>query len=268
MSFPQFERLVETIAALRDPKSGCPWDLKQTHKSLLRYLIEESYEYHHAVEEEDLDAMEEEMGDVLLQVILHSQLAKEAGHFDIESVSKVITDKMIRRHPHVFDNKEMVEYSTEQIKDNWQKIKHEEKGSPKKKHRINKSYLSFPALFCSEKIGHKTNKIRFDWDNAHQVIDKVQEEWDELKFELKEDHQTNTVKIKEELGDFLFTIAQLSRHLGIEPEDALREANKKFIRRFNTVEDLIAEDNKELESMNQMEMDVYWTKCKIMEKSK
>jgi len=267
MNFPNLERLAQVVKALRDPKTGCPWDLKQTHQSLLRYLIEESYEFHHAVELNNTAEMEEELGDVLLQVVLHSQLASEENKFNLDSVSKVIADKMIRRHPHVFDNPEGKAIDVSEVKENWQKIKHDEKGKPKLKHRIDKSYLKFPALFAAEKIGHKTNKIRFDWENAAQVAEKVEEEWDELKVELREDHGRNHKKIKEELGDLLFSVAQLSRHLGIEPEDALRCANQKFIDRFNSVEDLIDQDNKNLEDMDQSEMEEYWKKVKIKEKS-
>ncbi len=266
MSFPNLERLAQVVKDLRDPETGCPWDLKQTHQSLLRYLIEESYEFHHAVELNNYKDMEEELGDVLLQVVLHSQLASEKKKFDLDSVSKVIADKMIRRHPHVFNNPQGKVLEESEIKDNWQKIKHDEKGRPKQKHRIDKSYLKFPSLFAAEKIGKKTNKINFDWDNAHQVADKVEEEWQELKVELKEDHKKNHIRIKEELGDLLFSVAQLSRHLDIEPEDALRCANQKFINRFNTMEDLISNDKKSLEQMNQEEMEDYWKKVKKIEK--
>lgn len=262
MAYKEFERLVRVVKALRDPQTGCPWDLEQTHQSLLRFLIEESYEFVHATESQDDRHMEEELGDVLLQVVLHSQLGSERGAFDIESVSKALADKMIRRHPHVFDNENAQKVETAKIKENWEKIKNEEKGGFR--HRIDQAYLNFPSLFAANKIGNKTHKIHFDWAGPNEVIKVVQEEWEELQHELKTGESQK--KIKEELGDFLFTCAQLSRHLGHDPEEVLREANKKFIRRFNSMELLINADKKVLEEMTQEEMEEYWIKAKRAEK--
>lgn len=263
MSYPNFEKMVEVISKLRDPDGGCPWDLKQTHKSLLKFLTEESYEFIHATESEDYGAMEEEIGDVLLQVVLHCVIAKETNKFDIESVSKVLADKMIRRHPHVFEDPSLAKDDAE-VKENWEKIKNLE-AQGKNKRYFDESYLHFPALFSANKIGKKTNKINFDWENPNQVMYKVEEEWQELKEELAAS-KLSKERIKEELGDFLFSAAQLARHLEIDPEDALREANKKFINRFNSMEELIHEDAKKVSDMNQMEMDVYWNKAKKKEK--
>ena len=263
MSYPNFEKMVEVISKLRDPDGGCPWDLKQTHKSLLKFLTEESYEFIHATEEEDYSAMEEEIGDVLLQVVLHCVIAKQNGKFDIESVSKVLADKMVRRHPHVFQNPELAK-NDEEVKANWEKIKKEEASGKDNKY-FDESYLHFPALFSANKIGQKTKKINFDWENPGQVMYKVEEEWQELKEELAAS-KINKERVKEELGDFLFSAAQLARHLEIDPENALREANKKFINRFNSMEELIIEDSKQVSDMNQMEMDVYWNKAKNIEK--
>lgn len=263
MSYPNFEKMVEVISKLRDPDGGCPWDLKQTHKSLLKFLTEESYEFIHATEIEDYNAMEEELGDVLLQVVLHCVIAKQNGKFDIESVSKVLADKMVRRHPHVFQNPELAK-NDEEVKANWEKIKKEEASGKDKKY-FDESYLHFPALFSANKIGQKTKKINFDWENHGQVMYKVEEEWQELKEELAAS-KLNKDRIREELGDFLFSAAQLARHLEIDPENALREANKKFINRFNSMEELIIDDSKQVRDMNQMEMDVYWNKAKKIEK--
>jgi MazG family protein len=264
MSYPNFEKMVEVISMLRHPTKGCPWDLKQTHKSLLRFLIEESYEYLDAVESDNYELMEEELGDVLLQVILHCVIAQESSHFDIESVSKVLADKMIRRHPHVFEDPEIAKDEA-QVKENWEKIKGQEKADKDQRH-IDKSYLAFPALFSAYKIGKKTNKINFDWPNAKEVLEKVEEEFEELKEEVNKEFITQE-RIAEEMGDFLFSAAQLARHLGVEPEEALRSANRKFIRRFTQMEDLIHEDNKRVVDMTQLEMDKYWNKVKKVEKS-
>ena len=258
----EFKRLVQVVKKLRDPNGGCPWDLKQTHQSLLRFLVEESYEFLHAVESKDDKAMEEEIGDVLLQVVLHSVVAEQRGAFNLESVSKVLADKLIRRHPHVFDNPEGREFSDEEIKKNWKDIKELEK---KKEYEIGKDYLAFPALFSSSKIGAKTRELNFDWDDHSQVSYKVEEEWQELKEELMPT-TINKEKVKEELGDFLFSAAQLARHLDIDPEEALREANKKFIRRFNQVEDLVKSKGLDMRSMTQSQLDEYWMETKAMEK--
>ena len=264
MSYPNFEKMVEVISMLRHPTKGCPWDLKQTHKSLLRFLIEESYEYLHATETEDYELMEEELGDVLLQVILHCVIAGETKKFDIESVSKVLSEKMIRRHPHVFEDPDIAKDEA-QVKENWEKIKKEEKSGKDIRH-IDHSYLAFPALFSAYKIGKKTNQIHFDWPDAKEVLLKVEEELNELKEEINAE-KISKDRIKEEMGDFLFSAAQLARHLGVEPEETLRDANRKFIRRFTHMEDLIHEDNKKVIEMNQLEMDEYWNKVKSIEKS-
>ena len=226
MTHSNFEHLVTIVNKLRDPDTGCPWDLKQTHLSLLKYLIEESYEYIHAVESGSTKKMEEELGDVLLQILLHTKIAEEQKNFSLESISKVLSEKLIRRHPHVFEKKESIE--AEQVVKNWNKIKEKEQNDNKtEKHRIDPGYLSFPALFSANKIGEKTNKIKFDWKNHTEVVGVVESEWTELKTEL-ESKSINKERVEEELGDLLFSIAQLSRHLDIGPENALRMANKKF----------------------------------------
>ena len=216
----EFARLVEVVKKLRDPDGGCPWDLKQTHNSLLKYLIEESYEFIHATESEDIEEMEEEIGDVLLQVLLHAQLASEKDNFNIESVSKKLADKLIYRHPHVFKEKNE-NISEEEVVAKWDDLKKSEKEG-KDQSLIDNSYINFPALFSANKIGKKTNKINFDWDDATQVAYKVEEEWQELKEEIGPNAgQINIERVEEELGDFLFSAAQLGRHLGIDPEDCL-----------------------------------------------
>lgn len=264
MSYPNFEKMVEVITQLRHPTKGCPWDLKQTHKTLLRFLIEESYEYLHAVESEDYKLMEEELGDVLLQVVLHCVIANEEKHFDLESISKVLSDKMIRRHPHVFEDPSIAKDEA-QVKENWEKIKSAEKEGTEQRH-IDSSFLAFPALYSAYKIGKKTNTINFDWPNSKEVLLKVEEELEELKVEINADN-VDASKVKEEMGDFLFSAAQLTRHLGIEPEECLRQANKKFINRFTKMEDLIHKDDLKVIDMNQLEMDEYWNKVKKIEKS-
>lgn len=265
-----FEILKDVILELRHPDTGCPWDLEQTHDSLLKFLLEESYEFIEAVEEKDSAKMEEEIGDVLLQVLLHAQLGSEAGKFDIESVSKKLSDKLIRRHPHVFEDKS-TKLDPKQVLINWDRIKKEEKerlDALVTHHRISSSVLNAPPLMAAAKIGKKTNELKFDWDDYTQVVHKVEEEWQELKAELMPNRQLNKEAIFEEMGDLLFSMAQLSRHLNLDPHDALRAANKKFLRRFHAMEDLIKERGDKIDEMNQEQMDVYWNQAKINEKIK
>ncbi len=270
MSQTQFEKLKDIVKDLRHPTSGCPWDLKQTHQSLLKYLLEESYEFIEAVELESPEKMEEEIGDVLLQVLLHSQMASEKKWFDIESVSEKLKEKLIRRHPHVFETPNS-NLSAEQVLVNWEQIKKEERERENQEkanhHRIKKSVLHAPALSSAQKIGQKTNELKFDWEHFSQVSYKVEEEWQELKEELSYANGLNKNRVKEELGDLLFSIAQLARHLEIDPEAALKEANIKFLRRFYDMEDLILKNNLTLENMNQEQMDVYWLEAKVREKN-
>lgn len=269
MNKTHFEKLKEVIRDLRHPTEGCPWDLKQTHESLLKHLVEETYEYAEAVALNDPKKMEEELGDILLQVMLHSQLASEKNHFDVESVSKVLREKLIRRHPHVFENKN-VKIDADEVLMNWAMIKAEEKSREEQEHnanhRIKLSVMHAPALTSAQKIGVKTNELKFDWENPTQVAYKVEEEWQELKEEMTHAGGINKERVKEELGDLLFSVAQLARHLEIDPELALREANMKFLKRFYSMEDLMREKGAILEDMNQTQMDLYWNEAKVLEK--
>lgn len=265
-----FEKLKDVIAELRHPEHGCPWDLKQTHESLLKYLLEESYEYIEAVEERDPKKMEEEIGDVLLQVILHTQLASEEGLFDLESVCGKLAEKLIRRHPHVFENRDTT-LSPEQVLINWDLIKKEERAREEGEvthHRIRFNILNAPPLASAVKIGKKTNEIKFDWEDYTQVAYKVEEEWQELKEELTPKREINRDAVFEEMGDLLFSIAQLSRHLNMDPDAALKAANRKFLKRFHAMENLMLERGAKLEDMNQEQMDVYWNQAKVNEKAK
>jgi MazG family protein len=266
MPYPNLEALIQTIAMLRDPQKGCPWDLKQNHKSLLKYLIEETYEFTAACEDGDTDEMEDELGDILLQVLLHSQIGSENGSFDIESVAKRLNEKMIRRHPHVFEPSEN-KIDSDQVKKNWETIKSQEnKDKNKNAVYFDSSYLQLPSLMSASKIGKKTKRLSFDWEDPGQVSYKVEEEWQELKEELASYPNINKQRVYEELGDFLFSSAQLARHLDMDPEQALRDANKKFINRFHKMTKLIIDDGKSVEELNQEQMDHYWVRVKHEEK--
>ena len=257
--YPELERCIGVIKALRHPKTGCPWDLEQTHQTLLKYLLEESYEFIEACELKDPKLMEEELGDVLLQVLLHSTIASENLNFDLESVAKTLADKIVRRHPHVFGNTGEV-ISSSQVVENWQEIKILEKG--KRKYSIDQKYLHAAALESSFKIGQKSTSLNFDWPGFREVIEKVEEEWLEVKAELPAAGKHDPKKVREEIGDLLFSVAQLARHLDINPEECLREANQKFIGRFQKVEDAVKARGNTLEKTPQAELEKIWIEVK------
>jgi MazG family protein len=259
MSHPELERCINVVKALRHPITGCPWDLEQTHESLLKYLIEESYEFVEAVESKNPRLMEEEVGDVLFQVLLHTSMGEESGNFDLESAARTLADKLIRRHPHVFAASEKT-LTPDEVVENWQKIKNAEKGE--KKYTIDEKLLQAPALESSFKIGKKSTTVNFDWKNYQEVVLKVEEEWQEVKEELPPGGKYNQERVKEEIGDLLFSVAQLARHLDLNPEECLRDANKKFIRRFKNVEDLVKASGRKLEETPQAELEDYWIKVK------
>lgn len=259
MAYPELERCIAVIQKLRHPTEGCPWDLEQTHQTLLKYLIEESYEFIEATESRDPKHMEEELGDVLLQVLLHSTIASETKSFDLESVAKTLADKIVRRHPHVFKNAGQ-EISKDEVISNWAQIKLQEKGE--KKYSIDSKLLQAPALESAFKIGQKSTKVNFDWEDHMQVMMKVEEEWQEVKEELPPTGKFNRERAKEEIGDLLFSVAQLARHLDINPEECLRDANKKFIGRFQKVEDLVMKSGKKMEETPQSILEQYWVEVK------
>lgn len=259
MSHPELERCIQVVKALRHPVTGCPWDLEQTHESLLKYLIEEAYEFVEAVEKKDPKLMEEEVGDVLFQVLLHTSMGEETKSFSLESAAKNLADKLVRRHPHVF-NKSDKKLTPDEVIENWQIIKKAEKGE--KKYSIDEKNLHAPALESSYKIGKKSTTVNFDWENYQQVLMKVEEEWQEVKEELPPSGQYNKERVKEEIGDLLFSVAQLARHLDLNPEECLRDANKKFIGRFQKVEDLVKASGRKLEDTPQAELEEYWVKVK------
>jgi MazG family protein len=265
----EFDQLIEVVKRLRDPETGCAWDLEQTHQSLVPFLIEETYEFKSAVETNNPEEMQDEIGDVLLQVLLHAQIASESNNFDIESVSKNLKEKLIRRHPHVFKNPEKKKFSPDEISANWLEIKEEEKklngNKSKVKTAIDSRVLNAPSLSASASIGKKTERINFDWEDASQVAWKVEEEWQELKEELMPS-TINKERVAEELGDFLFSAAQLARHLDLDPEKVLHQANKKFLRRFHKMEAVMKDQSVEFGELKQEELDHYWRQAKMSEK--
>lgn len=250
------ESLVEIVASLRGP-DGCPWDKEQTHESLTQYAIEETFELVEAIEDGSAERdrkMKDELGDVLFQVVLHSQLASERGAFTLADVIENVAEKLVRRHPHVFGNVKVAD-AAEVVK-NWDEIKKKEVGS-KPEYALKVPPL--PALQRAYKIGKRTEKYKFDWENVEGVMLKVEEEFDELREALDNDVDS---EIEHELGDVLFSLAQLGRHLGMEPEQVLRKGNARFEERFNKMVEFASADGKDWGALNAEEKEQFWLKAK------
>ena len=263
-------RLIEIMKALRTPETGCPWDLEQNFKSISPYTIEEAYEVADAIEREDLSDLKEELGDLLLQVIYHSRMAEEEDAFAFGDVVEAITKKMIRRHPHVFGDDE--QKAAGFPKGTWDRIKEEEKQERKQQRAemglidqlprfLDEVPSAFPALTEAEKLQHRASKVGFDWGAAEPVLDKIKEEIEELFVEVTADTPERT-KIEDELGDVLFAIANLARHLEIQPEAALKRTNAKFRRRFAHVEDAATAEQRSLADLSLDEMEAHWQAAK------
>jgi MazG family protein len=238
------DRLLGIMARLRDPENGCPWDLEQTFRTIVPHTIEEAYEVADAIEREDMKALPGELGDLLFQVVFYSQMAAEAGHFRMEDVLAAINDKMIARHPHVFGSASIETAEAQTVA--WEVQKAKERAAEAAAAGRTISVLDgvaagLPALTRAEKLQKRAARIGFDWPEAALVIDKVEEEIGELKAELGEDRKPE--RLDEEMGDLLFACANLARHLGVEPEGALRRANQKFERRFKRMEALAAAED-------------------------
>jgi tetrapyrrole methylase family protein / MazG family protein len=255
-----FYDLVDIMDVLRSPE-GCPWDREQTHESLKRYLIEESYEVLEAIDEEDEDKIVEELGDVLLQVVFHSQIGKEDGYFDIGSVINGICSKMIDRHPHVFGNKSVKDSS--EVLRNWDSIKKNEKGLKTSTEELEHIAKNLPALMRAEKIQSKAKKVGFDWDRVEDAMDKVLEEFLEVKDVYKGE---NRARILDEIGDLLFACVNVARFLNIDPELALNKTSDKFIQRFSYIEEKATDSGMKLEEMTLEQMDALWNEAKKVKK--
>lgn len=247
--------LEKIMNTLRSP-SGCDWDKKQTHESLKKYLIEEAYELCQAIDNDDIDEMIEELGDILLQVIFHCQIGQEEGYFDFKEVVSGICKKLIYRHPHVFNNAKI---DMDTFEKTWEELKQEEKGESSITDGLKRIPIYLPALIKAEKIQHKAALVGFDWDNIEDVLKKITEEYKEL---LDECEEGNIKYIKEELGDLLFFIVNLARFLKIDPEEALNFTNHKFVNRFEFMEQSAKKLNRNFEKMTLKEKDELWNKAK------
>ena len=255
-------RLVEIMRRLRDKENGCPWDIEQDFRTIAPYTIEEAYEVADAIERKDWNDLQGELGDLLFQSVYHAQMADEAGYFDFDDVVKLIADKMVSRHPHVFGD-ESREKSAEQQTRDWEKIKAAERAGKAEIGTLEGVAKGLPALMRAVKLQKRAARVGFDWPHVDDVLDKIKEEIAEL-VEARMDGDPE--KITEEFGDLMFVMANLARHLDIDPEAALRDANGKFTRRFEFIEAQLKQIGKRPEESNLEEMDAFWDAAKLAEK--
>jgi nucleoside triphosphate diphosphatase len=263
---PAIERLLWVMARLRDPEGGCPWDLEQSFATIAPYTIEEAYEVADAIGSGDLAQLQDELGDLLLQVVYHAQMAKEAGLFDFDAVAATIADKMIRRHPHVFgaatiENARAQSHAWEEVKARERDDKAEGRGE---RHRLLDDVpLALPALVRAAKLQKRAARVGFDWPKAAQVLGKIEEEIAELRAELADPADQD--RLSDEIGDLLFAAVNLARHLDVDAEAALRRCNAKFERRFGKVEDALGARGQRLEDASLDEMEALWQEAKASE---
>ncbi len=253
-------RLREIMRRLRDPETGCPWDVEQTFASIAPYTIEEAHEVADAIEREAWGELKGELGDLLLQSVYHTQMAEEAGLFDFDEVANAIADKMVARHPHVFGDESNAKSAEQQVRD-WEAIKAAERAEKRETGVLDGVAKGLPALTRAVKLQKRAARVGFDWPSTDEVIDKIVEEAQELREAHDPAHR------EEEFGDLLFVMANLARHLDIDPEAALRAANAKFVRRFEAIEAALAEKGKRPDESDLAEMDGLWDAAKAAEKA-
>lgn len=265
----QIDRLIEIMAALRHPETGCPWDVQQNFATIAPYTIEEAYEVADAIHRGNLEDLKDELGDLLLQVVFHARMAEEAEQFDFDDVAQSISDKMIRRHPHVFGNDNAD--SPDAVKVSWESIKADERqkkeaNSGSQPSALDGIAMALPALQRAEKLSKRAARVGFEWPSISMVYDDIREELDELEAETGE--QSDPDRLEDEMGDLLFCIANLARTLKVDPEAALRRTNEKFTRRFHYVEKQVAESGRQMEDVSLQTLDAYWDAAKLLEKNK
>lgn len=262
-----FLRLLNIMQKLRDPEEGCAWDIQQTFASIVPYTIEEVYEVADAIDQQDFVQLKDELGDLLLQIVYYAQMAREQNLFDLEDIAENICNKLVRRHPHVFD-KQSVETNESKASARWEEIKHQER-IEKAKTKSNAKATSLlqdvpnalPQLIRAKKIQKRVASVGFDWSETNAVVDKVQEELNELKEVIDTDN--NQARLDEELGDLLFSVVNLSRHINVNAEDALRKGNKKFIKRFQKIEKNIQQEGKKISDYSLDELEQLWQQAKL-----
>ncbi len=255
------DQLLQIMARLRDPVSGCPWDREQTFDSIAPHTIEEAYEVADAIARGDMDDLKDELGDLLFQIVFYAQLAKEQGRFDFQAVADAISGKMLRRHPHVFGDQTVA--NVEQQNAAWERHKAQERSlkSPAgPAGQLQGVALGLPGLLRAEKLQKRAAKVGFDWPQVDAVFDKVGEELGEVAQELT--RNAGPQRLREEIGDLLFSCVNLARHLGVDAEGALRDANGKFERRFQALEEILGQHGKAPADASLQEMDVIWQQIK------
>ena len=277
-SLPHTAQLLAIMARLRNPQGGCPWDLEQDFASIAPYTIEEAYEVADAIARGDMDDLQGELGDLLLQVVFHAQMAAEQGLFDFEAVARGIAEKMIRRHPHVFSDAEITSAAAQT--ENWEQIKQAERHAKKHARVLDDVPSNLPALMRAQKLQKRAARVGFDWPDIGGVLAKLREELAEVEEAIglchpeRSEGSTSSIemlrdaqhdKIKEEMGDLLFSVVNLARFLDVDAEEALRTANQKFTRRFGVVEDGVQTSGKGWDATTLEEMEAYWHDAKKAE---
>jgi ATP diphosphatase len=261
-------RLIEIMAALRTPGSGCPWDLEQTFRTIAPYTLEEAYEVAGAIARGDLGDLKDELGDLLLQVAFHARMAEEQGAFDFGDVVETVTAKLVRRHPHVFADTEG--RTAKAVEGLWERIKAQEKAEAKAgrgeaaQGALSGVPVALPALTRALKLQDKAGRVGFDWNDPRAGLAKIREEADEIEAEL---NRADQAKVGAEVGDLLFAVVNLARHIGADPEDILRQTNLKFERRFAAIEAALAARGKTPKEATLAEMDALWDAAKAVEKA-
>ena len=251
----KIENLIDIMALLRNPERGCPWDIEQSFATIAPYTLEEAYEVYDAIVKKDITALKDELGDLLLQVVYHSQMAKDNQLFDFNDVVEAICEKMIRRHPHIFGSFNKDDWQEKPIA-SWENQKAKERKTGK---TLDNIALTLPALTRAIKLQSRAARVGFDWAETKQVFDKIKEETNELEIEINNLEQA---KIENELGDLIFAIANLARKLNVDAEEALRKTNQKFISRFEYIEQKLAKQNKKPEDASLEEMEEIWQEAK------
>ncbi|BAT18897.1 nucleoside triphosphate pyrophosphohydrolase [Asaia bogorensis] len=249
----ELDRLIAIMERLRDPHTGCAWDRVQTHETIAPFAIEEAYEVMDTIAREDWEALPDELGDLLLQVVYQARIAQEAGRFDFADVARLISDKMVRRHPHVFANQTL-------DPDLWERNKQAERTAKAEYGLLAGIAPALPALIRAEKLGKRAARVGFDWDRPEQVLEKIEEELDEVRAELA---GGDKARLEDEIGDVLFTVASLARKLGLDPEACLRHGNAKFTRRIETMESVLAETGSTLADLDLPAQEALWGEVKI-----
>jgi ATP diphosphatase len=257
----ELRRLLDIMAALRDPASGCPWDKEQTFESIAPYTIEEAYEVADAIAARDFSALPDELGDLLFQVVYHARMAEEAGLFGFADVAKQISDKMIRRHPHVFGDAAARDAAAQTAA--WEAQKTAERAARQQTGTLAGVPVALPALTRAVKLTNRAARVGFDWPDAEQVLEKLDEEIQELKAELSD---ADPARLTDEVGDLLFVLANLARKLKLDPETCLRHANDKFSRRFKAMESMFEAQGKSLGELSLDEMEAGWRQVKVRER--